>query len=328
MLKLFARNTVVQVIVILAVTALLWAQAFADPQPMTPSGHFSPLYDLLCSIAPTPTLATAIAMILVVSGGFFFNLILAQARLVSQNSLLPTLLFIVIMSAGTPALSPSLLAALLTISILNMLLLRSTLLAVSTDKIFGTAALIGIASMLYLPSITLVAAYLLVAVNYRLYGWREWMVFLLGLLAPYLLLWSVQLFTDSLVPGFRQMGEDFSNISLTVGDSTTLQAIANIVLLTAFAVSLFVLWSRLREKPIVWQKNATTIMLLTVSAVVMLPFSQLFPVDLKFFALPFTFCLCQRLSLPRRTSRPGRSSWRSLLFDLLFILIIVAAILC
>ncbi len=328
MLKLFEKNTVVQAIIILVVTALLWREAFANPQPMVPSGHYSPLYDLLCGLHLSPTLSTIVAMLLVVLGGFFLNLMLSKVNLASQNSLLPTLLFIVAMSAQTPALSPTLLAALLVIVIVGRLMLHSTLLAVSPDKIFSTAALIGIASMVYLPALTLIVAYMLIAINYRLYGWRDWMMLLLGLLAPYFLLWSIQLFTGNLVSGFTQMGDDLGFLNFAIGEFTTLQVVANIVLLTAFVVSLLVIWHRLGEKPIVWQKNATTVMLITVAALAMLPFTQIFPVDFKFLAIPFTFCLCQRLNLPRRRSRSSRTSWRSHLFDLLFIIIIVAAIAC
>ena len=328
MLKLFEKSTVVQALVILLVTALLWFKSFINPQPMMPTDNYAPLYNLLCSLHPSPVLSTIIALTLVVLGGFFFNIMVAGVGLASQNSLLPTLLFIMAMSAVSPALTPSLLAALIVIAIIKMLMLRSSLLAVSADKIFGVASLIGIASMIYLPALTLVAAYLLIAVNYRLYSWRDWMVFLLGLLAPYLLLWSVQLFTDDLVDGFAAMGDELSNFTLTVGSYSTLHSIANIPLLAAFLVSLFVVWRRLGEKPIVWQKNATTVMLVTVAAIAMLPFTQVYPVNLQFFAVPFAFCLSQRFALSSHRSRTSRSSWRSHLFDILFILILIAAVVC
>ena len=328
MLKLFEKSTVVQALVILLVTALLWFKSFINPQPMMPTDNYAPLYNLFCSLHPSPVLSTIIALTLVVLGGFFFNIMVAGVGLASQNSLLPTLLFIMAMSAVSPALTPSLFAALIFIAIIKMLMLRSSLLAVSSDKIFGVASLIGIASMIYLPALTLVAAYLLITVNYRLYSWRDWMVFLLGLLAPYLLLWSVQLFTDDLVDGFAAMGDELSNLTLTVGSFSTLQSIANITLLTAFFVSLFVVWRRLGEKPIVWQKNATTVMLVTVAAIAMLPFTQVYPVNLQFFAVPFAFCLSQRFALSSHRSRTSRSSWRSHLFDILFILILIAAVVC
>lgn len=329
MLKLFEKNTILQAVIILVVTALLWGQAFADPQPIAPSGHYAPLYDLLCSLNPSPLVATILAMMLVVLGGFFFNYILVRANLASQNSLLPTLLFIVAMSATSPSLSPSLLAALLVIVIVNLMLLHSTLLTVAPDKIFGTAAIIGIASMLYMPSLTLIASYLLVVVNYRLYGWRDWMMFLLGLLAPYLLLWAILFLNDSLLDSFTAMADEFSTVTFTVAHLSSLQTAAHIVLLAVFVVSLLLVWSRMGERTVVWQKNSTTIMLLTITPLAIMPYSHLFPVNYHFLAIPFAYCLYQRFALSRqRRGGATRASWRQALYDILFILTLVAALVC
>lgn len=329
MLKLFEKNTVLQVVFILVATALLWSGALADPQPMEPASHFAPLYDLLCSLSLSPTLCVVVAMLLVVLCGYFFNLMLTRVGLASQNSLLPALLFVTAASACETTLSPMLIASLIAIAVVNLLLLRSTLLTVAADKIFGAAALIGIASMVYLPSLTLIVAYLLIAINYRLYSWRDWMVFLLGLLAPYLTLWAVLLFTDGLLPSFNDIALDFASIDLTLGTFTPLQAVANGFLVLVFAVSLFIVWRRLGEKTVVWQKNATTLMLITLAAVAMLPLGQFFPVRLQFFAIPFAFCVTQRLGLmPHVSLATRRTNWRSHLYDLLLILTVIAAILC
>jgi hypothetical protein len=172
-------------------------------------------------------------------------------------------------------------------------------------------------------------AYLLIAINYRLYSWRDWMVFLLGLLAPYLTLWAVLLFTDGLIPSFNDIALDFASIDLTLGAFTPLQAVANGFLVLVFAISLFIVWRRLGEKTVVWQKNATTLMLITLAAVAMLPLGQFFPVRLQFFAIPFAFCVTQRLGLmPHVSLATRRTNWRSHLYDLLLILTVIAAILC
>ena len=329
MLKLFDKNTVFQVAFIIVAIVLLWFEAFSEPQPMTPAGHFAPLYDLLCSLSLSPTLCVVVAMLLVVLCGYFFNLMLTRVGLASQNSLLPALLFVTAASACETTLSPMLIASLIAIAVVNLLLVRGSLLTVTSDKIFGAAALIGIASMVYLPSLTLIVAYLLIAINYRLYSWRDWMVFLLGLLAPYLTLWSVLLFTDELLPSFDDMALDFASIDLTLGTFTTLQAVANGFLVLVFAFSLFIVGRRMGEKTVVWQKNATTVMLITVAALAMLPLGEAFPVNMEFFAIPFAFCVTQRLGLmPHVSLATRRTNWRSHLYDLLLILTVIAAILC
>ena len=329
MLKLFERNTVVQVILILVVTLLLWAGSLAHPQAPLPSAHYTPLYDLLCALNLSPLPATLLALALVLWAGFYLNFILSKANLLAQNNLLPTLLFVLAASAGKQELSPSLLAALVVVPIVGRLMLHGTLLTIPQNKIFATAALIGIASMFYLPSLVLLLAYLLIAINYRLYNWHDWTMLLLGLMAPWIPLWAFHFLADSLPGQFDQMLSSIGPLQFSVGPFTTLQAIANSVLLAVFLVSLVVVLRRMGEKTVVWQRNSTTVMLITVAAVALLPLSQLFPVSLQFFAVPFAFSLSHRLTLRRRPTPPlAHKSWRSHLYDLLFLVTIIAAILC
>lgn len=328
MLKLFERNTVVQVIVIIAVTLLLWLQPLAQPQAPLSSIHYTPLYDLLCLDSLSPFFATLLALLLVLMDGFYLNFILSKANLLTHSNLLPTLLFVLAVSAGFQAISPSFLAALIVVPIVGRLMLHGTLLTIPPNKIFATAALIGIASMFYLPSLVLILSYLLIVINYRLYNWHDWTMLFLGLLSPWIPLWAFYYLTDSLPEQFSLMISSMGNFNLSVASYTTLQAIANSTLLAVFLVSLIVVLRHMSEKTIVWQRNGTTIMLITIAAVALLPFSQLFPVSLPFFAVPFAYCLSYRLTLRRRPMHMSHKSWRRHLFDILFLIIIVAAVLC
>jgi hypothetical protein len=268
MLKLFEKSTGFQVVVILVVTILLWMHALAHPQPMTPPDTFAPLYGLLYSLSLSPFLSVLIAMLLVIAGGILLNLMLSNAGLVSQNSLLPTLFYILFMSATADTLTPTLIVGVLAIAFVSMLLLHSTLLTIPSDKIFGATALIGICSLIYLPSLTLLIAYLLVAVSYRLYSWRDWMVLLLGLLAPYLLLWIILFLKRHPSPeSFPGNCGHLSPSQFSILNSQfSLSLAANIVLLLVFLVSLFTLWRRFGEKTTLWQKNATAVVMPTVAA--------------------------------------------------------------
>lgn len=331
MLKLFEKNAGIQAAVILVAMVLLWLQPLAHPQPMAPADGFAPLYNLLYALHLSPLAAVILSMVLIMVGGVSLNLMLVHANLVSQNSLLPTLLYTLFMSAGADTLSPTLLVGVVAIAFVSVLMLHGTLLTVTSDKIFGATALIGICSMIYLPSLALLLTYLLIVVSYRLYGWRDWMVMLLGLLAPYIPLWVVLMFTDSLSGSFVSMAETFGTFGLRVGECTFLEGAANTVLLLVFAVNLITLWSRMGEKTVMWQKNATTVMLPAVAALGMLPFGMLFPVNLQLFAIPFTLCADARFSSEsrRKYHHPtSRRKWRDRLYGLLFLMVLVAAILC
>ena len=331
MLKLFEKNTVFQIVVILVVTILLWLPHLADPQPMTPPDSFAPLYSLIYSLSLSPLLAVIIAIVLVIIGGFLLNLMLANTNLVLQSNLFPTLFYILFMSATADTLSPTLIVGLLAIAFVNRLLLHSSLLTIPFDKIFGATAIIGICSLFYLPSLTLLLGYLLVVVSYRLYSWRDWMVHLLGLLAPYCLLWIILFLNGTLAESFPAMAAALTPHLSTFTFHLSLSLAANATLILFFAVSLFIVWRQFGEKTTLWQKNAIVVIMPTVAAVGLLFFNPTLPVNLQLFAIPFALCATLHFSSTthqRFYYGRHRHEWRNFLKDLLFLIVIVAAILC
>ena len=331
MLKLFEKSTLFQVVVILLVTILLWLPHLADPQPLTTPDGFAPLYSLLYNLSLSPLLSVIIAIVIILVGGILLNLMLANAGLVSQNSLFPALFYILFMSATADTLSPTLIVGVLAIAFVNMLLLHSTLLTISSDKIFSATALIGICSLFYLPSLVLLLSYLLVAVNYRLYTWRDWMVLLLGLLAPYILLWIIFFLNGTLAESFQEMAAALSFHLSPFTFHLTLSLVANIILIVFFLVSLFVLLRHFNEKTTLWQKNATAVIMPMVAAIILIFYNPTLPINLQFFAIPFAFCASLRFSSStHHYTHYGRNrhQWKAHLKDLLFIIVIAAAIVC
>jgi hypothetical protein len=329
MLRLFGRNTGIQAIIILAVVVVLWFGALIHPEPMPEPVGFAPLYSLIYSLGMGPLVAVILSIVLAVGGGLCLNIMMVRVNLVSQNSLLPTLFYILFMGAQATTLTPTLIVGVMVIGIVNMFMLHGTLLTIASDKIFGAAALIGLCSMIYLPSAALVVTYMMVAVNYRLYGWREWMVLLLGLLAPYLLLWSYYFLTGELEESFVSMGATLSEHPQQESSVSQLSAIAAWVLATTFVVSLVVFWRTLSDKTVVWKKNATSILLVTVAGLVAMLYVGQYPPCLQNFAIPFALCATGRFgNRERRRGYRRGIEWREHLYELLFIIIIVSSVIC
>ena len=327
MLKYLEKSTILQVIVLFVAVVLLWGGALLHPVPMPAPVSYGPLYEVLYNLTLPPLVGVILAMLMVLAGGLMLNLMLANAGLVSQNSLLPALLYILFMSADATTLTPTLIVGVLDIAFVSMLMLHGTLLAIPPSKICGAAVLVGICSLFYLPALSLLLTYLLVAVNYRLYNWREAMVMLLGLLAPYILLWTILFMTGSLMENLQAITRGLQVVHRTIGDHHALSAFANLSLALVLAASIFNLWNHLKERTVVWKKNAATVMLTAVTGTAMLFYTQLFPVNLQFFALAFALCGTHLLLPERRRSIHGKRQWREHINDILFILIIIAAIL-
>ena len=327
MVKLFQKNTLVQVLLILVATLLLWGRSLVHPPAMADGDAV--LYHLLyMGLSSLPRLAVILAVLLIIVEGIWLNLLLSDIGLVPQTTLLPTLLYIILMSAPATTLTPMVFVGGIMIAITHQLMLRTTLLTISTEKICSATALIGLASMFYLPALALILSYLLVVVNYRLYSLRDWMAMLLGLLAPYILLVTILFLSDNLTIWWSGTYYSLGGISLQSGTDKILYTVGNIVIIIIFLVSLFAFWGRLGEHPIVWQKNATTVMLLSVGCAAMLVYTRLFPVDMRLFAVPFALC-GQHLLMPEKAFHSyGNRKKRTWILDLILILTFVAALIC
>lgn len=326
-MKLFTQSILLQAVVILLALLALWAPALAAPTAMPAAGNGAPLYDLLARwLQSAPLVAVIIAMVLVLTEGVMLNLLLVDAGLTSQNSLLPTLLYIIAMSAPATTLTPVIPAAILVIACLRHLMLKGTLLTISIDRVCAATALIGLASMFYLPAVLLMLSYLLIGINFRLYSWKDWAAMLLGFAAPYVLLVTVLMFNDGLNEWWQCVVATIGSITLNVSDFTPLQATANIVLVLALLAGIVSVWNLSGERTVVWQKNATTYLTLIIGALAIMLVTNIFPVNMQLVAIPFALSLTCLLLPPARTmSHRKRKEW---VYILILILIFIAALIC
>ena len=321
----------IQAVLIVIALLLLWGRALLMPVPMAPGEHPAALYGVVCGwLSAVPRLAVVISMLLVLIEGVALNLMLANVNLVSQNSLLPTLLYIIAMSAGATTLTPAILASGIAIASLNQLTLHGTLLTIPSDKICGATLLIGFASMFYQPAVFLMLSYLLIASSYRLYNWKDWILMLLGFAAPYVLMVLVLYMSDGLATWWSDTQASLTSIDLHIGNASNTTTIASILLMAVMLWSLISVIGHISERPVLWQKNATTVMLFVVGGLGMMLYSPLLPLQTSFLAIPFAF-VTYRFFATATERHPGfgrRHKQRLWIYDLLLIAIIIAAFLC
>lgn len=330
MLKLFQGNMALQAVLILAATALLWMHALIASPLLECGDHPAILYGFLCRwLSDLPQLAVILAILLIVAEGVFLNILLTDTGLVGQNSLLPTLLYILAASAGTNTLTPIILVNGVAIFILRQLFLHGTLLTIPSGKICAATALIAIASLLYQPAVFLLLTYLLIAANYRLYSARDWALMILGFMAPYLLLLGILYLTDGIPAWWHTTVAALSTFHFSLPTfQTPLSTVASLLLAAIFLWGLLNLNLQLSQHPVLWQKNAATVMLFIVGALGMMLYAPLLPLNIPLFAIPFTLCTQHTIfnSQPYpSTFRKKKHPW---IYDILFLLIIAAAYLC
>ena len=327
MTKLFQSGIILQAAIILLLFVLLWLRPLLAPPAIEVGDHPAWLFhQTALLLQDVPLLAVILAMVLVLAEGVMLNLLLANLSLVPQNSLLPTLLYVLLFSAAATTLTPTILACGCLIAALNQLLLRGAPLTITSTRICGATLLISLASLFFQPAILFVLSYLLIASNYRLYSWRDWMLMILGLAAPYAAFVLILYLTHGLDPWWQTTLEAFR---FTLPDLHMPLASLLAYAFTAAVLlwSLLLVAGRLTERPAVWQKNATTVLLFMVGAIpVTLYVSN---PTLALCAIPFAFG-ATRMLLPGGESRTAqrRKKHTALINDTILILIIVAAFLC
>ena len=317
-----------QTVLIIVALVLLWGRALMSPPLMECGESPAILYGLLHSwLSPLPRLAVILAMILILIEAFGLNLLLSDAGLVSQNSLLPTLLYIIAMRAGCATLTPIVLVCGVAILCLRQLMLHGTLLTIPSGKVCAATGLIGIATLFYTPAAALMLTYLLVAANYRLYGWKDWALMILGFMAPLLALLCILYMTDGIAAWWSTTLAALSAIGLHSDTTPLLPLLGSVILAATLLWGLLTVNLRLTEHPVMWQKNASSVMLFTVGALGIMPYAPLLPVNMPLFALPFTFCTT-RLFLDATAKTAFRKKKHLWLYDILLILLLAAALTC
>jgi len=335
MIKLFHKDMILQSVLILVALFLLWGRALMAPVEMDAGEHPAILYSLICQwLTQTPRLAVIIAMLLALAQGITLNLLLANVNLVSQNSLLPTLLYLIATAVTASTLTPILLVNGIAIAMLYPLMLRGTLLTIPAEKVCGATMLAGVATLFYTPAIMLMLSYLLIALTYRLYNWKDWFLMLLGFAVPYILLILTLYMTDTLSDWWQTTTSSLENITLNLHkrDNTSgllqnpwLSLVPAVVLLWSLGGTL----GHLSEHTVIWQRNASTVMLFTVGGIGMLLYSTLLPLNMSLFAIPFSFCTYRMLSCAEANHTGfGRRKKHNWIYDLLLILIFVIAVIC
>ena len=282
---------------------LLWAKGFLHPAPLSLENGFSPLYDVLYDwLMPHPLLTTTIAMVLTIIEGVILCLILYNHKMLTSHTLLPMLFFVLAMGFqhASTTVTPILVCSLFILLALRQLMFGDNQ-NLPADRLFNATLFIGLSTLFYMPAACLLLPLLIVATIYKLYNWRDWVVILLGLMAPYILLMTYYYMTDELDYMLYLMGNDWAELKVEVLPMNTLQWVTNIVL------ALLILWCIVNsignsDATTDFRRNNALIMLITIAAFAMMFFDNMLPLNSQLFAIPFAYsATVYFMSIKRRT---------------------------
>lgn len=324
LIKLFNKSYILQYFLIVMIGVVLWLGAFvypAEPSLYT-NTHVFPGNLIINWISTGNNLvATIIAFLLMLGGAFLLNFIVTKNNIFPRNSLLPALVYVVLMSHSPQMLK---LNAVI-ISVLFLLLVLNNIFLIyhrseDYENIFMIGFWIAFASFFYSQSIFLVFFVWFTFLAYRLYYWREWIIVLMGLITPYLFLWTYYFWIEELGLIFIAYADTFREINLIAFTNFNYSYIYYLVIA---AIVVFFFWSFLKvtsamgKRIILYRKMLWSLIWLLLISILIFLFSGSGKGSSMILLIPVSIFIASGLNELKR------SFWAEIAFSFLTILIIL-----
>ncbi len=233
----------IQFLLFLAVASLFWLPAIMDPGPPMHIPSEGPLYTLLSQwLTGMPVFSVCFALLMVLVMCIFLYAICSSNDLVTRENFLPAILYMVLLSwnASLLVLHPLLPAGILAmISVYTLMRMYGQ--QDPYRQVFTATACIAVASLFYMPAMYLLFMVWFSFLSYRISGWREWLITLIGFLFPFIYLASWYFWNDEFLSGMLKVLDAIDDPGIGVNnlkapDIFWLLASALVLLTTMFAV--------------------------------------------------------------------------------------------
>jgi hypothetical protein len=197
MIKLLKSNPALAFVLVPLFVIFIWVQTYITGLQVIPNGM--PLYSvLLFWLPPVNTLGyCVIALVLVLFQAFYFNYILNKNEIISKNSWIFSLFYMLLMS-----LLPQFL-------VFHPMMIGMTIIVIVFEKIFNLyksnnalainfdiGLLISLAALFYFPLIVVYLLYMIALIILKPFAWRDWIVGLMGLVLPFFFMFTYYFLTD------------------------------------------------------------------------------------------------------------------------------------
>ncbi|MES2591545.1 MAG: DUF6427 family protein [Bacteroidota bacterium] len=197
LIRFFKNNSPSSFILLPAFALLLWGSAFWGQQAGVT--YSMPLYDLLMKPLGDNIIGTIVAFLLIVGEAFLLNYIVNENEILNKPSFLPALLYIVFMSSEAAQLvfSPILFANFFIIMAIFKLV-SSYRKDIAFSNAFDAGILLSIATLFYFPCVVFLPLLGIGFILFRPFNWHEWVISSIGVLVPYLFVFTYYFWNDKL----------------------------------------------------------------------------------------------------------------------------------
>ena len=196
----FLKSNSASALVFLPLFAIaIWGFGFISPAIVSVK-HTMPLYELCTrALQSTPSLGTIIAFLLIIGEAFLLNYIVNENEVLSKQSYLPALFYVLFISNNNDMLllSPPLFANLFILFAINKLL-TSYRKDNAFSQAFDAGMLISVATLFYFPYIVFLPLLGVGLIIMRPFNWREWLISFFGAVIPYIFVLTYYFWKDQL----------------------------------------------------------------------------------------------------------------------------------
>lgn len=291
MIKLFKQNSIAQALVIMLVVIVLWARAFVSPVGMPPSNCMAPLYELLYQcLNGVPRVASALALLLVLGQGAWINRLLSGHKITKAHSLLPMLLYVTLMGCNHNDLTitPLLLVNIFLLAATSQLLSDGST-QLSTERNFNASFCIGMMGICYLPALYYIVPFIFVFIIYKMYRWRNIVVAVLGLIAPFIILFTYAFLCDKLDYCIILMEHDLTQLHLDRNAANLAHMLPSIVLLILLLSALLHLLGSINDRTVHQRINIGVLSLPLMASAILFFYPHPTLIATQSIAMPFAF---------------------------------------
>ena len=320
LIRFFRSSYIIQYALLAIIAAALWAGAFIQPQNM-PEGveYVTPLYNLLADLLHEfPRIMVSLAFVLILLEAFILNSILIYHDMVPKNSLLPSFIFILLMSSapGLLNLYPVLVIMPLMIFFLHTVF-KMYELSDNTNTVLSAGLLLSVSSMFYGQASLLLIFFWIIFLIFRILSWREWLISIISFIVPYLYLLAAYLWFEDMDKVYLAYGSFYSDILVSVYRTAIFQYIIwGIIILLIILPSFFTVLSSLGTYNINLRKKMSVTAWLVVFAGILVFTRGRIEFNSLFF-LPATILVSHFLSNLKKTA------WHDVVIMILLVLIII-----
>lgn len=266
----------------------------------------------------------SLAIALLLMGGMLLMLTLREFNLMPKNSLLPFFIYVVLMSCVPDYLTfhPVLLTNIIFILVL-LFLFKAGNSGESLKEIFVSGLLIALASLFLFKSAGMILLLLFFLLIHRNFGWRHWLVGLIGFACVYVYLFSWFLMTGQVLEKlaiYKVILQSIGMISLKINLQWQFLVLIILVFILSLA-SLIHFLIHISDKVIHIRRNSMVILwfFLTSLVVTTVYIVNIF-YDIAFLVLPVTILISIYFNSLRKMV------WAELLFFALMAMIVIIKI--